>query len=156
MKPEDTSSLLKKLNISDAKQIGEEMGKELVEKVQSGEITKEEWDYLKAVVPRFAEVVSAGLTTIGSVASATTAVQTEALKAMREGIAAAKEIASKSTDPEVHKLALRSIDKAFERIENMNKDNNSWGGVVIAALVTVVGIGAYVVSGGRIKPPTIA
>lgn len=148
--------LKQKLQVAEWSDIDGSKGVELVEKVQSGEITKEEWDYLKVVVPKFADVVSTGLTTIGSIATAVTGVQSEAMKAMQEGIKAAKEIAVKSSDPEVHKLALKSIDNAYERIERMNKDNGSWGGLVIGAVLTIVGIGAWVVTGGKIGPKTIA
>ena len=95
-------------------------------------------------------------TTIGSIAIAVAGVQSEAMKAMQEGIKAAKEIAVRSNDPEVHKLALKSIDNAYERIERMNKESGSWGGLIIGAIVTVVGIGAWVVTGGKIGPKTIA
>ena len=152
----DKKHLKQKLQIVDWNDVDGSKGVELVEKVQSGEISKEEWDYLKAVVPKFADVVSTGLTTIGSIATAVAGVQSEAMKAMQEGIKAAKEIAVKSSDSEVHKLALRSIDNAYERIERMNKDNGNWGGLIVGTIVTVVGIGAWVVTGGKIGPKTIA
>ena len=156
MDEEDKKYLKQKLQVVDWIDVDGSKGKELVEKVQSGEISKEEWEYLKTVVPKFADVVSTGLTTIGSIATAVTRVQSEAVKAMQEGIKAAKEIAVNSSDPEVHKMALRSIDNAYVQIERMNKDNSSWGGVIVGAIVTVVGIGAWVVTGGKIGPKTIA
>lgn len=156
MNEEDKKHLKQKLQVLKWSEVDESKGVELVEKVQSGEISKEEWEYLKAVVPKFADVVSTGLTTIGSIAIAVAGVQSEAMKAMQEGIKAAKEIAVRSNDPEVHKLALKSIDNAYERIERMNKESGSWGGLIIGAIVTVVDIGAWVVTGGKIGPKTIA
>lgn len=156
MNEEDKKHLKQKLQVLKWSEVDESKGVELVEKVQSGEISKEEWEYLKTVVPKFADVVSTGLTTIGSIAIAVAGVQSEAMKAMQEGIKAAKEIAVRSNDPEVHKLALKSIDNAYERIERMNKESGSWGGLIIGAIVTVVGIGAWVVTGGKIGPKTIA
>lgn len=147
--------LKQKLQVANWSDIDESKVVELVEKVLSGEISKEEWDYLKVVVPKFADVVSTGLTTIGSIATAVAGVQSEAMKAMQEGIKAAKEIAVNSSDPEVQKLALRSIDNAYERIEQMNKDNGSWGKLLISAALAFVGIGAFVITRGKIGPKII-
>ncbi len=152
----DKNRLKEKLQVLHWSDVDKSKGVDLINKILSGVISKEEWEYLKTVVPKFSDVVSIGLTTIGSISTAVATAQSEAMKAMQEGIRAAKEIADKSSDSEIKKLALKSIDGAYERIERMNKNNSNWGGLIVGTIVTVVGIGAWVVAGGKIGPKTIA
>lgn len=140
------SGLREKLQVQSLDKVDESSGKQIIEQVQSGAISKEEWDYLGLVVPRFMDVVSAGLTSVGTVSSAVVTVQTEALKAINEGIKAARDIAMSSDDPAIKMRAFDTIDKGFSKAGKMNKKNNSvWQkafpaiGLLALCAVTVIG-----------------
>lgn len=152
MDQEAQDKLKRKLTVTDFGQVDESKGKQLVDQVQRGEITKEEWDYLKVAIPTILNVVSAGLTTIGTITSAITNVQSEMAKVISEGIKSAKEIATSSDDVAVKMRAFDTIDSAFDKAEKMNEKNSLFGSntVKAIALVAVLAIGAL---GGRVSAP---
>lgn len=136
----EQSELKAKFGIQSWDQLDDSRGRSLVEQVQSGSITKEQWDFLKENVPNFLNVVSNGLVAIGQVSSAVVVAQTEALKAINEGIAAARDIANGSDDPEVKKRAFEAIEKGFEKAESMNAGNNFTWKAIAGGVVAVISL----------------
>lgn len=129
-----------KFGVQSWDQVDDSRGRSLVEQVQNGSISKEQWDFLKENVPNFLDVVSNGLIAIGQVSGAVVAAQTEALKAINEGIAAARDIANGSDDPDVKKRAFEAIEKGFEKAEAMNSGNNITWKAIVGGVVAVVSI----------------
>lgn len=144
----DQKRLKQTLGVTEWDDVNEGMGSQIIEQIVSGVISKDEWDYLKIVVPKFMDVVSSGLTTIGSLATSLAAVQTEALKTITEGIRAARKIAESSDDPAVKMRAFETIDKGFKKAAKMSKENGpSWSqlfGIVGAGIVGAAGMVAIV------------
>lgn len=151
MDPEKQDKLKKKLQIQTWDQVDESRGQQVVEQVQSGQITKEEWDYLRVVVPKFMDVVSAGLTATSSISTSIASSQTEALKAINEGIKAARDIANGSNDTAVKIKALETIEKGFKKAERMNKKNNNvWKQAFKVVVVLVSGAVGVATIGRRL------
>lgn len=137
----DEGALRNKCEVVEWSDIDQPKSVTILEKVKSGEITKEELDYLVVVAPKFIEFAGKGLETLKSISADISKAQEKAFDVSIEGIKALKDIALSSSSDEVKLKIAEYIHGALKDGRSMMSSLLDFGKVLVGG-VALLAVGA--------------